>query len=353
MSAPTPSAPSHWRSARRRTAGWAAAAAHPQRARRPVPRFGEQDVASSSAASASSTSASSRSCPAVRASAGATPPASTCSSSGNTSWRTRNPGEPGVGVVRVVPDRQPRAAQAARVTVRRTPSSGRATAGSRRPYRRSSVDRTRGPARAARSRPGRRGCARAAPASPDRARGTQRGVSGAPGRGLRARPGRRRRPRPPAAGTPSPASSSTVAAVRSAEPSCRPWSTTTRAPARSVTSDARPSRGPASRRRRSRRPAAARPGRRRAARASPHRPATRPGVTSAIRSDPGRPATRPALLALRSRPMPATRSTRDPVTGGRGGSRPGSASSARVGRFSGLSTPGSTRPCRRPAPRAR
>ena len=221
-------------------------------------------------------SASSRSCAAVRASAAATPPASTSSSSGSTSCRSRTRVNARVGVVRVVP-RPPARGRAGG-------PGGRAAHAEQRPQ----------PRRVPAAHPGER--ARAGPAAqPEqhglglvvegvaeqhrrvrvRAGGAQRGVAGAPGGGLGpARPGHldrvHARPRHP-----SPASSSTVAAARSAEPSCSPWSTTAACTGRPRAPSTRGrGAGPASRRRRSRRPAAARPGRggQRGQR-GPHRPA--------------------------------------------------------------------------------
>ena len=85
---------------------------------------------SSSAASTSSASVSSRSAEAVRASASATPPPRTCSSSGSTSVRSRtrvNRGSLLCGSSQAV---SPSSAQAARVSARRCPSSGRYHGGS-------------------------------------------------------------------------------------------------------------------------------------------------------------------------------------------------------------------------------
>ena len=195
---------------------------------------------------------------------------------------------------------------------------------------------SRGPARAARSRPGRRGCGRAARRRRRSARATslEHGVPRLAGRRLRARArGARRSTR---------ADDGLVDAERghlrddprrrgSAEPSCSPWSTvtpTTRQ--RRLAAPRRPWRpaAPASRRRRSRRPA---PGARLEV-------GERRGVRRA-----GRAATAGGASSRRrvSRARGATQAS-------------GSAISALEGRFAGLRPDGvEVRPCRPCRRRAR
>ena len=143
-----------------RPRGSSARTASVQRRRRPA-RWSRRPARS---AQASRASASSReqlrpSGPGPRA----TPGPRHRSSAGSTSWRTRDPGEARVGVVRVVPRRQ---AQAAGRPVRSGPRRGRAAGGAAaaRPAGHAGERagaRSRGRARAGPSRPGRRGCGRA------------------------------------------------------------------------------------------------------------------------------------------------------------------------------------------------
>ena len=182
--------------------------------------------ASTSHAAASRASPSSRNCAAVRASASATPPPSTSSSSGSTSLRRRTRVKRGSTLCGSSQKVRPCDRHAAAVSARRRPSSGRSQGGSQ--VRMPARDRAPEP----RPRPSSTVSAWSSRVWPSRT-----GESGC-GRAVRSAPYRTRRaaasrPPPPstttpctAAGTPWATRSATSAALRSAEPSCNPWSIT-------------------------------------------------------------------------------------------------------------------------------